>query len=54
MTLTSLLINAILAAAVVYGIVYLLVHGIRSDRTAQAALAEVHHLEREVRGRIAA
>ncbi len=37
MTLTTLItLNAILAATVVYGLVWLLGHGIRSDRQARA------------------
>lgn len=46
MTLLQLIIvNAILAGAVVYGIVLLLVHGIRSDRFHHVA-AEIRQLRR--------
>jgi hypothetical protein len=42
MTLTALItLNAILGAAVVYGLVGLLAHGIRSDRRARAVRPEV-------------
>lgn len=54
MTLVTLIIvNAALAAAVVYGIVTLLAHGIRSDRFRQFE-AEVRELEHRELDRIAA
>lgn len=53
MNLTTLIIvNAVLCAAVVYGLVSLLAHGIRSDRP--AAEAEVRHLRRREATRLAA
>jgi hypothetical protein len=53
MTLTTLItVNAILGAAVVYGLVLLLAHGIRTDRA--AAPARVRALPRRDRDRIAA
>lgn len=57
MTLTTLItVNAILAAAVVYGIVYLLHHGIRSDVRGieQHLKSSVHHLPKRDRQKIAA
>jgi hypothetical protein len=54
--LTLITVNAILAAAVVYGIVLLLGHGIRSDvKAAEKHLkAAVHHLPQRDRDRLAA
>lgn len=54
MTLTSLItLNAILMAVVVYGVVFLLAHGIRSDRSAVEAV-KVRQLPRRESDRIAA
>ena len=54
--LTLITVNAILVAAVVYGIVHLLAHGIRSDVKAveQHLKAAVHHLPSRERDRLAA
>ena len=54
--LTLITVNAILAAAVVYGIVFLLGHGIRSDvkGVEQHLKAAVHRLPHRERDRIAA
>ncbi len=57
MTLTTLItVNAILAAAIVYGIVFLLHHGIRSDVRAveQHLKSTLHHLPQRDRDRLAA
>ena len=54
--LTLITVNAILVAAVVYGIVLLLAHGIRSDVHAveEHLKASVHHLPRRNQDRLAA
>jgi hypothetical protein len=54
--LTLITVNAVLAAAVVYGIVLLLQHGIRSDvRAAEQHLkATLHRLPERDRDRLAA
>jgi hypothetical protein len=53
MTLTTLItVNAILGAAVVYGLALLLTHGIRTDR--RQALAHVRVLPRNEQDRLAA
>ena len=54
--LTLITINAILAAAVVYGVVLLLGHGIRSDVKAveQHLKAVVHRLPHREQDRLAA
>ena len=55
MTLTTLLIlNATLAAALVYGILWLLAHGIRSDRTATTHEADRRIATAQERNRLAA
>lgn len=57
MTVTTLItVNAILAALVVYGIVFLLTHGIRSDvRVVEQHLkASLHRLPERRRDRLAA
>jgi hypothetical protein len=54
MTLTTLItVNAIVGALVVYGIVMLLGHGIRTDRTAVRG-ATVQQLRRRETDRLAA
>ena len=54
--LTLITVNAILTAAVVYGIVLLLGHGIRSDvkSVEQHLKAAVHHLPHREHDRLAA
>lgn len=53
MTLTTLItVNAILGTVVVYGLLMLLVHGIRTSRTAE--LAQIHELRRRQTDRAAA
>ena len=53
MTLTTLItVNAILGAAVVYGLLMLLGHGIRTNRTVDQA--QVHELRRRHTDRVAA
>jgi hypothetical protein len=55
MTLTSLIIlNATLAAIVVYGILWLLGHGIRADQIASGLARDERHIATEERGRLAA
>ena len=56
MTLTTLiLINAVLAATLVYGLVHFLTHGIHADRSHRASrVAELSALPERVRDRIAA
>lgn len=56
MTLTTLiLINAVLAAALVYALVHFLTHGIHADRRhRETRVAELSALPERVRDRIAA
>jgi hypothetical protein len=55
MTNTSLIIvNAVLAAAVVAGILRLLLHGIHSDRSTGAHAVDATTFEADVRDRLAA
>ena len=57
MTLTTLItVNVVLAAAVVYGIVFLLRHGIRSDvrGVEQQLKATLHRFPEHERDRLAA
>lgn len=51
MTMTLITMNALLGVALVYGVLRLLVHGIRSDA---AGSAEVHALPQHETDRIAA
>ncbi|HEY2326210.1 MAG TPA: hypothetical protein VGH52_01860 [Gaiellaceae bacterium] len=54
MTLTTLItVNAVLGAAVVYGLLRLLTHGVQTSRH-QALRAQVHELPRHETDRIAA
>ena len=57
MTLTTLItVNAVLAAALVYGIVFLLTHGIRSDvrGVEQQLKSTLHRLPERTQDRLAA
>jgi hypothetical protein len=57
MTLTTLItVNVVLAAAVVYGIVFLLTHGIRSDvrGVERQVKSSLHRLPERERDRLAA